>query len=55
MAAGAPYEVYAELHPRPPHGVEAGVTQKDVADAAGVAEVTVRNRTQAIRSALGLW
>ena len=52
-AAAALYEAYAELHPRPPHGVKAEVTQKDIADAAGVVEVTVRNRSNAIRSVLG--
>lgn len=52
MAAAALYEAYAELHQRPPHGVKADVTQKTVADAAGVAEVTVRNRSCAIRSVL---
>ena len=52
MAAGALYEAYAELHQRPPHGVRADVTQKTVADAAGVAEATVRNRSYAIRSVL---
>ena len=53
MAAAALYEAYAELHPRPPHGVKAEVTQKPIADAAGVDEVTVRNRSNAIRSVLG--
>ena len=53
VAAAALYEAYAELHPRPPHGIKAEVTQKDMADAAGVVEVTVRNRSYAIRSMLG--
>lgn len=49
VAAAALYEAYAELHPMPPHGVKAEVTQKDIADAAGVVEVTVRNSSHAIR------
>lgn len=53
VAAAALYEAYAELHLRPPYGVKAEVTQKDIADAAGVVEVTVRNRSHAIRSLLG--
>lgn len=53
VAAAALYEAYAELHPRPPHGVKAEVTQKDIADAAGVVEVTVRNSSRSIRSVLG--
>lgn len=52
-AAGALYEAYAELHQRPPYGVKAEVTQKDIAEAAGVVELTVRNRSHAIRSLLG--
>ncbi|MDG7022936.1 MAG: transcription initiation factor IIB family protein [Nitrososphaerota archaeon] len=46
VAAAALYEAYAELHPRLHHGVKAEVTQKDIADAAGVVEVTVRNRVR---------
>lgn len=52
VAAAALYEAYAELHPRPPHNVKAELTQKDIADAAGVVEVTVRNRSHAIHSVL---
>lgn len=52
MAAAALYEAYAELHLRSPRGVKADVTQKTVADAAGVTEATVRNRSCAIRSVL---
>jgi transcription initiation factor TFIIB len=49
VAAASLYVAYAELHPMRGEGEP---TQKSIADAAGVTEVSVRNRSHAIRSDL---
>ena len=49
VAAAALYAAYTESHPAESFDAGGRVTQKDIADAAGVTEATVRNRLREIR------
>ncbi len=49
IAAAALYKAYTELHPEESLDPNERVTQTDIADAAGVCELTLRNRMWTIR------
>jgi transcription initiation factor TFIIB len=52
IAATALYEAYLELHPPENAGSTRRITQAQIAKAAGVTEVTLRNRSRTVRYAL---